>query len=278
MTSPIDRRRNIGGGTDRPLGATRRDDTAESLFNRILAPPRREVDTAVIIRADRVYNKPSEVSSAERILETRQAAIEAVRAVREEQLRLATEAESLPQSSRLTTLDSQRGLQQAEIGRIGRTLTVNGFEVLSDSEIVVSSTDISRNINEVSVLPKQANLFGWATSLLTPSLASSAKGSYEEALSALSSFLAGNTAVNRKFSTIIQREDPGVIADKAEADAQSRSDAIDPAALASAIAAQITDPFLNERNRQAIIDTSAAKLDPERAKALLDDDEGENST
>lgn len=277
MTSPISRfLRRSGGGNDPPLGGTRRDEVARSIDQRLRSEVEVSIDTAAVTRADRIYNKPFAVSLGERFVDTQLAALEAIRGAREEQRRLADEAEDLALSSQNDNLNYQRIQQFTEITRIKNAASVNGIALFSGTPIDLSLTDISRQINKQFVLQNSSTPTAPSSvSLSTPSQASAAKTTFEQALVALAAYTAGVSGIDRKISTVVSKEDPNVIADKAEAEAASRFDGIDPAALASAIASQITDPFLNERARQSIIETASAKLEPERVQELLKEEDDE---
>lgn len=274
MSSPIDRLRRLGVGSDPPRGGGRLNLSSDPIAQGLLSAPSRAADEAVIVRAERVYDKPLSVSISERVAEKLQAALNSIRAAREEQYRLADEASSLAQSSRLATLETQNTTQATEITRIRDAASVNGTSLFSGAALDLSVTDVSRNINEAAILPTSSNVAAnISASFSTPSQANAAKVLYDRALSEISSLTAGVSSTANDVRALAQRDNPEEVRARAVTEADSRNQAIDPTALASAIASQITDPFITDRARQAIIDTSAANLDPGRVKQLIDEDD-----
>lgn len=278
MTERIDRFRRFGAGADPPLDGTKVNIRQDPTVQGLLSTPSGTIDEAAIVRAERIYDKPLAVSLAERIVEKQRSALQAIRATREEQVRILDEAEDLALSARSNTLGQQRSTQETEVTRIRDATTVNGTSLFNDVAFDLSVTDISRGISAQAILPTSSGAVAAISSRgSTPSGAGETKTTTEQAIAALAAFSAGVTGLSAKVGGIIEKEDPNVIADKAAA-AEGATESIDPTALASAIASQLSDPFVSERTRQAIIDTSAAKLDPQRVKRLLEEDDEETSS
>ncbi len=278
MSSRIDRFGRLRAGSDPPSSTNRTDFSTDAVAKGLLTTPRRGVDDAVIVRSERIYNKPLAVSAAERAVETQQAAVEAILDVRAEQVRILEEAEELAVSSRIDRLSTQRAAQESEVTRIRNAASVNGANLFSEGTVDISVTDISRNINEVALLPTSTGVAAVISGRVqTAAGATTMKNTTERAISSLSAFAAGISGIDSKVGSIITKANPNVVAEQAAKAAQS-VESFDPTALASAIAGQISDPFISDRLRQEIIDASAAKLDPVRVKNLLDDEEDSDTS
>jgi hypothetical protein len=278
MTNPIDRLRRARGG-DPPLGAPRRDSNAESLSARLGAEPRgEEVDAAVIVRSERVYNKPRAVSLAERFVETQAAALESIRTARLEQYRIAKEAEDLPQSARLTELNDQINTQADEIQRVKAAASVNGIGVLESTPVDLTINVPSRDLNVAAVLPGGSGVTRVINASVATTLnASNAVVRLNVGLTELSSFIAGNEGLSKKISSVVELEDAQTLAAKAEAQAAGGGNLISPAALASVYASELSDPFLTQRSNETIIDSSSNGIDSARTRPTSDEEREKKS-
>ena len=197
-------------------------------------------------------------------------AIASIKEVREEQLKLAQEAESTASQELRDQINTAIGVLEDEVGRIASSATYNGSAVLDG----VTGTFQGANGETESVQTGSASSLVSDLGLDVSSVAdaTTAVETLESTLVAVNDFSAGLEAASSKTDRVIERiAKPRV--EEAAANADKLATIEDAESLAAQVAADIRSAASQsspELSLNSVVDAVTSSLSPERVSSLLE--------